>query len=157
MAACDDAASLAHFVRRAAEDGGDGIDRHVAGKRGNAQCQQNGSIHGEDIAHCVGRRYGAIGVGIVHDGRKEIDRLHDCLVGAHAKDSCIVAGLQSDEEVGMRIGHERKQRLREPVGPHLGGASRAGCQFGEALTFGIGNHRVSRFELRAFRPDIDSR
>jgi len=49
---------------------------------------------------------------VVHQRRKEVDRLHDGQVGAQAEHARVVERFRADEQIGMRDRRQLAQHLR---------------------------------------------
>ena len=56
------------------------------------------AAHGVDVAHGVGRGDLAEGVGVVDDGREDVDRLDEGRARRRAVDAGVVAGVGRDED-----------------------------------------------------------
>ena len=124
----DHRARLGYLVGPALKDGGQQIARQVVGPSGDIQRQDRAAPHRVDIAQRVRRGDGPELVGVVHNGREEVERLHERLVRAKGIDRRIVADVQADKErrVGMRF--QRAQHVRQVPRTHLAGSARAASQ-----------------------------
>ena len=102
MAADDRDTGLARFRCAAAQD----FTEHRAGQSGlrPADDIQRGlgrAAHRVDVGQRVGRGDCAVGERIVDDRREEIDRVDDRQIVAQTEHSGVVAGSDTDEQVGM--------------------------------------------------------
>ena len=59
--------------------------------------------HGVDVGKGVGRGHLAERIGVVDDGREEIDRLHERQLVAHFVDAGVVALIETDEKGGIAL------------------------------------------------------
>ena len=75
VATGDDAAGLRDLGSAAAQYLGEYVGREVLRESDNVQGEHNLAAHGEDVAHGVGGGDSAIGVGIIHHRREEVDGL----------------------------------------------------------------------------------
>ena len=89
--------------------------------------------HGVDVGERVRGRDLAVGVGVVDDGREEIESLHHREIVAQPEDGGVVRTGRPDEKIFMMHLGESAQHLREIGLAELGGSSGAGGQFGEAF------------------------
>ena len=70
-------ARLAQGVHAAAEDRANGVGvEGVFGKGRNRERREGTSAHGVDVAQRIGGRNLPVEIGVVDDGREEVDRLH---------------------------------------------------------------------------------
>ncbi len=100
MAASDQRACLAHFLRAAAQNLGQNVWIEVIGEANQIQAEERLATHGVDVAERVGGGDGPEGIGVVHHRRKEIRRGDDCLVVVQAIDGGIIGVAQPHEQVG---------------------------------------------------------
>ena len=110
VAAGDDAARLAGLVVAAPQNLPDGLGRQAVGHAQQIHGQLGLSAHGVHVAEGVGRRDLAKGIGIIHDGGKEIHRLDGCDFVADPVDAGIVAALKSDDYA--RVAYLRQTRQK---------------------------------------------
>src|SRR4051812_31801756 len=96
MPARHDATCLIHFVGPSLQDRGqDGLVQ-ICGERGDVEGKADLTAHGVNVAHRVSGGYGPKRIGVVHDGREEVERLDDSLALADEVDSRVVAGRETD-------------------------------------------------------------
>jgi len=76
----------------------------AGGKPNNIQGGQRARAHGVDIRESVGGGDGAEPVGVVDDGREEVDRLDQGQIVAEAVHSGIVVRRMTDENVRIVCG-----------------------------------------------------
>ena len=103
MAADHGAAGLHHLGESAGQDALK--DGEVAGARetDHGERAQGTAAHGVDVAEGVGGGDLAEGVGIVDDGREEIDGLHQRQVGGDQIHSGVVGGVEADQDLGVML------------------------------------------------------
>ena len=99
MPARDDGAGLAHFLRAAAQNLGQDRAIEIIGKSRQIQREQHFAAHGVHIAQRVGSRNRTERVGIIHDGRKEIDRADDGLFAVELIHGGIVRPVKSNQDL----------------------------------------------------------
>ena len=111
VAAQNRASRFAHFLRAAGENRAQNIEIAVAGKRHQRQRRDRHAAHGVDIAQRIGRGDGSIREGIVHDGREEIDGLHQGQIGGHTIHARIVGRVIADQHIRIRHARHAAQDL----------------------------------------------
>ena len=145
VAAGDDAAAFGDLGRAAAEDFRQDRRRQVFGKADDVEGEEDFGAHGVDVAHGVGGGDGAVGVGVIDDGREEVERQDDRKLIADAIDSGVVKAVEAEEQVGVLFGPEsvgeRAQDLRQEGDARLSRSAGAGGEAGEADLFS--RHRRS--------------
>ena len=109
-------AALEHPVHdaRAERLDGEGDDR---------QGGQGLAAHGVDVAHGVGRGDLAEGVGIVDDGREDVDGLDEGGPGREPVDPGVVAGVRRDEDARVDRPGQAGEGPLEVLLADLGGAA----------------------------------
>jgi hypothetical protein len=132
MAARDDAARLADLVGAAAEDGRDDVLGQLAREAGHVEREQHLPAHRVHVGHGIRGRDRSEEVWVVHDRRKEVDRLHDGHVVGHAVDRRVIAAAEPDQQVGMLLVAQVPEHVLEISRTHLGRSPRAGGVGGEA-------------------------
>jgi hypothetical protein len=104
VAADDRDAGLARDLRAAGEDAGKYFrPEFLHGVRGDVQSADRRSAHRIDVGERVRRRDAPEVIRIVDDRREEIDGLNDREVVAQPIDARIVAGRETDEDVGVDL------------------------------------------------------
>ncbi len=146
VAAGDDAASFAHLFGAAAKDLGLHRERQIFREGGDVEREDHFATHGIDIGHGVRGGDSAIGVGVIDDGREEIEGGNHRGGGIDAVDGRIIGHAEADQHifVSSRIeqASERRQHLRQGLGPYLGCSAATGGEFGHAEEF-FSRHRKS--------------
>jgi hypothetical protein len=150
VAAGDDAAALGDLGGAAAEDFRQYRRRQVLGEADDVQGEEDFGAHSVDVAHGVGRGDGAIGVGVIDDGREEVERQDDSKLVADAIDSGVVKAVEAEEQIGVLFGPESlgqwAQDLRQEGDARLTRSAGAGGEAGEADLFS--RHRRSFLRRR---------
>ena len=78
----------------------------MSGKHDQVQRGHRAGSHGKRVTQCIGRRNLAEHVRIVHQGREEVDRLHDVQVIAQPIHTRITKRIGTDNQI--RIGELRQ-------------------------------------------------
>ncbi len=103
--------------------------REINGEAADIESQDHLTAHGIHVAHGIGGGDGSVVVGIVNDGRKEVNGQDNGQFIADAIDGSVVAHLQADEQVRVFFGGEHPaqgaQHLRQGLRAHLGRSARA--------------------------------
>ncbi len=120
----------------------------LGGGRHDGQRQRavGGGAHRPDVAQRMDGGDLAEHVGVVDEGAKEIDRLHQRLAGRHLDHRRIVGCVEADRDAGAGRGPEPRQHARQHVGADLGAAAAAAhADVGQqAPRLGIGERRIGR-------------
>ena len=130
-----------HHFREAA---GQNLLQHfevTVGRKANVSQRGDGTAaHGVDVAQRIGGGDLAEGVGVVHDGSEEIDRLHQRKPRGDFVDAGIVGVIEADQNVGVVLPGQLAQDFVEHRRAQLGGATAGLDGFSEAdvLTSGMG-------------------
>ena len=116
VAADHRALGLHHFRKAAGQD----LLQHfevAVGRETNVSQRGDGTAaHGVDVAQGVGGGDLAESVGVVHDGREEIDGLHQRGVGRDPVDAGVVGVIEADQNVGIVLAGQFAQHLVEHCG-----------------------------------------
>ena len=119
---------LVYLIVAAPQD----LPGHVLGKvPGDAHHVHAGlrrSAHGVDVGQGVGCRHLAEGVGVIHDGREEIHRLHEGQLVVYSVDARVVALIESHEKVGIALHGDAVQNFSENSRSEFGPSSCAACK-----------------------------
>ena len=123
-----DRAGFVHFIVAAPQD----LPGHFLGKApGDAHDVHAGlrcSSHGVDVGQGVGCRHLAEGVGVIHDGREEIHRLHEGQLVVYSVDARVVALIESHEKVGIALHGNAVQNFSENSRSEFCPSSCAACK-----------------------------
>ena len=125
MAADHRAASLLHFGVPALEDSLQYLEalsfirESHDGERGDGS-----ATHGVNVAQRIGRRDLAEGVGIVHNGRKEIHGLNQCQVRAELIHSSVVIGVEAHQHIWGGLFRQLGQHAVQNTWTQLGRSTR---------------------------------
>ena len=126
------AAGLADLGRGALEDGREHVPRQLLGERRDRQGEQDAATHREHVAQRVRGRDLAERPRIVDQRGKEIERADDGQIVADPIRGGVVGRVETrDQRVRSRLAREPTERIRQQVGPELGGAAAAIGQRGE--------------------------
>jgi hypothetical protein len=101
VAANDGASGFDHLGKAASQDAFENFEIGFVGEADQGERGERASAHGVDVAERVGGGDLAEGVRIVDDGRKEVDGLHECLVGRELIHSGVVGSVKADQNVGV--------------------------------------------------------
>ncbi|MPM46844.1 hypothetical protein SDC9_93551 [bioreactor metagenome] len=101
VAAGDDCARFVNLVVPAREDGAHGLGRHAFRHAEQVERELGLAAHGVNVRERVGGSDLPEGERIVHDGRKEVHRLHEGECIAHAVDGSVVRAVKANEQVGV--------------------------------------------------------
>ena len=115
---------LARLVRAADQDVAEQVFGERDGEADDVERGEGPAAHGVHVAEGVGDGYLAEGVGVVNDGREEVHGLYERGVVVHAIDGGVVAGVDSDEQVGVGDGRKLAQDLSQVLGAELGRSTR---------------------------------
>ena len=96
VAADHGASGLDHLRQAAGQNALQNVEIGFIGKADEGQRSQWLSPHGINIAECVGSGDLAEGVGIVHDGREKIHRLHERRLGREQIHAGVVGVIEAD-------------------------------------------------------------
>ena len=127
----DGGAGLVDLLIAAAQDLVDNVGGHVLGHGHHVKRYLGLAAHGIDVRERVGGGNGTIGVGVIGDGREEVDRLHDGHVVGHAVDRRIVRLVKANQEVGVALDLDVLEELGKLARTHLGAAAGALGKLGE--------------------------
>ena len=106
----------------------------------NVQGDLGGGAHGVNIADGIGRRDLPEHKRVIHNGREEIQRLHDRQIVADAVHRRVIAGIVAHQQVFILYRGDPLQDLAQHAGAHLGAAPPAG---GQLAHFDIALHLFS--------------
>jgi hypothetical protein len=101
------------------------------GKGRDVHCGERRPAHRIDVGQRVRGGHLSKLVGVVDDGCKEVDRLHEHDVVGHAKDARVIERLVPDENARIRLSRQRRERVRQVRRTHLrrsASAARELCQ-----------------------------
>src|SRR5262249_32050465 len=91
------------------------------------------AVHGVDVAERVGGGDLAVDVGVIDDGREEIDGLNERNVLRQLEDAGVVVRFGADKQVGITDFRQGAQNLREARGGQFPCSAGAGGVVDEAL------------------------
>ena len=95
------------------------------------------AAHGVHVRQRVGRGDGAELVGVIGDGREEVDGNDERRLVVDAIDRSVVARLRPNQQVGVRQQRNVTQDLAQVLKAQLGRSTRAVGQLGEADGWGF--------------------
>ena len=102
--AADDGASGFHHLRKAAgQNALENFEIAFFGEADQRERSQRTSAHGVDVAQRVGGGDLSEGVGIVDDGREEVDGLHQRGVGRDLIHSGVVGVIEADQHIRVML------------------------------------------------------
>ena len=101
------------------------------GERGDRERGERPSAHRVHVGERVRRGDAAEGLGVVHDRREEVDRLHEGRSLVEEEDAGVVARRVVDEDAGVVRLRQGAQDLGELGGAELARSTRAGDPLGE--------------------------
>jgi hypothetical protein len=123
---------LAHLVLPAAEDVGEHRERQpVRREADDVERGERLAAHGVHVGERVGRGHLAEVVRVVDDGSEEVDRLHERHVLGQHEHAGVVERLASDEEPGIGVARERRERGGQVTRTHLGRSAGAAGELRE--------------------------
>ena len=111
-----------HLCVGAVEDRPHCLDREILRQRGDGECEQGRTAHGEDVVERVRGGDRAEITRVVDDGWEEIDREDERALVVELVDGGVVARIEPDEEVLRLRRHESAQQLLESRSGVLGRA-----------------------------------
>ena len=129
MAAGDDDAGLIGFLVAAAQHLVDHLLGHLRGHGHDIECDLWGGAHGVNIADGVCCGDLPEHVGIIHNGREEIQRLHNGQIIAYLINGGVVAGIVAHQQVFILYRGDALQDLAQHSRAYLGAAAPAGGKF----------------------------
>lgn len=125
---------LGNFVGAAAENLVHDIEREIiGGHRHDVHCGDGFTAHGVDVGERIGGRDLPEKIGVIDNGREEIEGLNEGEVVGQTVDRSVIGAGRADEEIGVVDVAEATQDLREFRLAELGGSSSARGEFGEAF------------------------
>ena len=128
MASRDYRAGLLHAVSPSAQDVAENAQFElVIGKAHDVQGGNRPATHGVNVAQRIGSSDLAEDIGIVHERRKEIQRLHDHEILAKAIDARVAESFGADDQIGII---ELWQPTHDLRGPLLGQLARSSSTAG---------------------------
>ena len=88
----------------------DGCQDNLVYPWNDVQREQRAPAHGIDVAESVGCGHAAEVEEVVHDGREEVERLHDRLVSVDLVDARVIGRFRANECVRVGPLRDRFQR-----------------------------------------------
>lgn len=136
MAANNDTPSLSDLFSAAPKDFRHYLQGQVIRKAGDIQGKQDFTAHRIHVAHGIGRCDSPINVGVIHNGREEVDRLNEGPLTVNLVDSGIISRTcQPNQQIRVLKTRkrltDRTQDLRQYGETRLTGSTGAGCQRGQ--------------------------
>ena len=113
VAAGDERPGLIDLVVAAAKDLMDGLLRHGLRHGHDIEAELWLAAHGVDVGKGIRRGDLAEDIGIVGDGREEIDGLHECKLVRDLVNGRVVALVEADEQIGVAVHADIAQQLRK--------------------------------------------
>ena len=109
-----------------------------------SQCGDGASAHGVDVAQGVGGGDLAECVGIVDDGREEVDGLHQREVGSDFVNAGVVGVIEANQNVGIVLPGQLSQDFVEDGGAQFGGTATGFDGLGEADAFDVRHGNIAK-------------
>ena len=103
VAAHHRASGLDHLRQAAGQNALQNFEIAFVGKTDKGQRSQRLSTHGIDVAERVGGGDLAEGIGIVHDGREKIHRLHQRRLGREQIHAGVVGVIEADQHIRVLL------------------------------------------------------
>ena len=122
---------LGDLLVAAAQDLVHDLPGHGLGDGHDVERDRRLAAHGVDVGERVRCGDGAVGIGIVRDGREEIAGHDHGKVIGELVDRRVVALVEAHDEPGVALDGEVGEELREHSGAHLGTAARALRELGQ--------------------------
>src|ERR1700677_1397187 len=107
------AACLLHDREAAAEDLLEHTHVAFLGEADQGKGSEGAAAHSVDVAEGIGRSDAAVGKGIIDHGSKEIDGLHQGLLGADTVDTGVVGALEAYKQVRIALHGETGKHVVE--------------------------------------------
>ena len=102
------------------------VEVSVAGIAEHGQRGDGVAAHGVDVAEGIGGGDGSERVGVVHDGREEIDGLHQGVLRRQLVDAGIVGGIEAYQHVIVSPARDAREHLVQNLRTELGRSTGGG-------------------------------
>ena len=151
VAAGDNGAGLSYFLIASLKDGVKGILWKLFRKAEDVHGQLWNASHGVNVADGIGGSNFAVFIRVVHDGREDIDSLHQRQIVAYAVHAGVVAGIEANQQVGIGKFGQMAQNLCQGIGAQFG---RSAALIGHGRQFDIGHGMVPPLLLQIVFADL---
>ena len=129
MPSCKDPARFGDFFRTAAQDLSQNVQIHTLWETDKVQRRLHFAAHRIDITEGIGRRDLAKRIGVLHHGREEIHRLHQCQIFCDLIHCRIIPTIIADQQIRVFLAPGKLfQNMAQHSGTQLGRTAAPGTE-----------------------------